>query len=106
MSKVWGKYDDIFIHAHFDAVGDSIGPNDLGRSAGAVTRRAKVLRESGAWDAMTAQMIAQGAHHVAASRPQQWDEEDVSRAQWMLRNASKIVSLMEADEGVGGQHDA
>ena len=53
MSKRWTEREDKFIHAYFDALGDFIGPHDLARPKGAVAKRAKALKDSGAWDALT-----------------------------------------------------
>lgn len=53
MAKRWTLQEDEFIHTYFDAVGDFIGPHDLGRPKGAVTRRAAHLRSTGAWDALS-----------------------------------------------------
>ncbi len=61
MSKRWTEHEDKFIHAYFDALGDYVGTHDLGRPAGAAAKRAKFLKESGAWDALT-RMQAQ--HHL------------------------------------------
>jgi hypothetical protein len=60
MSKRWTEKEDKFIHAYFDAVGDYIGPHDLGRPKGAAAKRAKALKASGAWDALTRE---RDAHH-------------------------------------------
>jgi hypothetical protein len=60
MSRRWTEKEDRFIHAYFDAVGDYIGPHDLGRPKGAVMKRAKALKDSGAWDALTREK--QGYH--------------------------------------------
>lgn len=48
----WTEKEDCFVHAYFDAVGDYLGPHDLGRSAGAAAKRAAFLKRSGAWDAL------------------------------------------------------
>jgi hypothetical protein len=61
MSKRWTEREDTFIHAYFDTIGDYIGPHDLGRPKGAAAKRAKFLKETGAWDALTRM---QAAHHT------------------------------------------
>lgn len=55
----WSAKEDLFIHSYFDAVGDYIGPHDLGRPAGAAARRAAFLKKSGAWDALTRRVVAE-----------------------------------------------
>lgn len=52
MAKRWTVKEDLFIHAYFDALGDMIGPHDLGRPKGAAAKRARVLKQSGAWAAL------------------------------------------------------
>lgn len=52
MTKRWTRQEDEFIHAYFDAMGDAIGPRDLGRPKGSVMNRAHALRKSGAWAAL------------------------------------------------------
>ena len=52
MSKRWTQKDDLFLHEFFDAVGDFIGPHDLGRPIGAATKRVAHLRSCGAWAAL------------------------------------------------------
>lgn len=50
MAKRWTVDEDDFLVRHFEAVGDYIGVHDLGRPAGAATKRVKFLRQCGAWD--------------------------------------------------------
>lgn len=52
MPKAWTQDEDEFIHSYFEGMGDFIGVHDLGRPKGAATRRAKFLKDSGAWAAL------------------------------------------------------
>jgi hypothetical protein len=56
MSKRWSIEDDEFIVRFFDEMGDYIGPHDLGRPKGAAAKRARHLKETGAWDALRRRM--------------------------------------------------
>jgi hypothetical protein len=51
MSRRWTPDEDQFIVAYYDAVGVMIGPHDLGRTEKAVEKRARFLKDSGAWGA-------------------------------------------------------
>lgn len=53
MSKRWTFEEDVYLHEYFDTLDDFLGTQDLGRPAGAATKRAKALKASGAWDALT-----------------------------------------------------
>lgn len=52
MARNWTQEEDEFIHSYFDGMGDFIGVHDLDRPKGAATRRAKFLKDSGAWAAL------------------------------------------------------
>lgn len=56
--KRWTISEDQFLHAYFDAVGDYAGTHDLGRPAGAATRRVAFLKTSGAWAALDREIAA------------------------------------------------
>lgn len=58
MAKRWTEEEDRFIHAYFDGVGAFIGPHDLGRSEKSTRTRAKFLKDTGAWDALTRESTA------------------------------------------------
>lgn len=49
----WTLEEDRFVHAYFDCVGDYIGPHDLNRPKGSASARARLLRKTGAWDAIS-----------------------------------------------------
>lgn len=74
MSKRYTPQEDRFIHA-YHRVAD-IGPNDLGRTTASVNRRAKFLKESGAWDALSRAMEAERDYYRAIGL----SEEDVDMA--------------------------
>lgn len=63
--KRWTEEEDRFIHAYFEAVGDYLGPHDLGRPAGAAAKRADVLKRSGAWDALDREVRAKRDYRKA-----------------------------------------
>lgn len=75
MSKRFTFKDDTFIASYFDAVGDSIGPHDLGRPAGSVTKRVKFLKDTGAWDALKAIKYYEWAYRVATNQMGLADED-------------------------------
>lgn len=52
MSKRWTFEEDLFLFRHFDALGMSIGPHDLGRPEIATVKRVRKLKASGAWLAL------------------------------------------------------
>ena len=68
MSKRWTMEEDLFVHAYI-GIGDFIGPHDLGRPKGAATKRAKFLKESGAWDALDRLKQAEIDYRRATGRP-------------------------------------
>lgn len=59
MAKRWTLKEDIFLHAYFPAVGDLVGTHDLGRPTGAATRRAALLKQTGAWDCLERRQAAE-----------------------------------------------
>lgn len=65
MSKRWTMEEDLFLFAYFDAVGDYAGTHDLGRPAGAATKRVARLKETGAWPALAAREEAETAYRHA-----------------------------------------
>jgi hypothetical protein len=65
MGKRWTMQDDLFLFAYYDEVGDSIGPHDLGRPAGAATSRVAKLKATGAWTALAAREEAEQAYRHA-----------------------------------------
>lgn len=75
MSKRWTMEDDQFVVEYFEAVGDFIGPHDLGRPAGSVTRRVKHLKECGAWDALKAVRYYEWAYRVSANQMRDGDQD-------------------------------
>lgn len=76
MSKRWSFEDDLFLAAHFDAVGDYIGQHDLGRPKGAATKRVQKLKESGAWDVLRMHADTRLAYRVALDLPLEIDEQE------------------------------
>ena len=69
MSKCWSYEDDMWLVVYFDAVGDSVGPFDLGRPKGAATRRVAKLKATGVWEKMrhADRAVAEArAHHALA----------------------------------------
>lgn len=76
MSKRWTEKEDKFLHAFFEAVGDYIGPHDLGRPAGAAAARVRALKASGAWDALTREEEANLEYRRLTRRPTPLDDLD------------------------------
>jgi hypothetical protein len=66
--KRWTMEEDIFLHEHFDAVGDFIGVHDLGRPPKSATRRVVLLKKSGQWDALTRMKSAERDYRIIAKR--------------------------------------
>lgn len=52
MAKRWAFREDRFLAEHFDTMGDYIGTHDLGRPAGAASKRVNHLKKTGAWVAL------------------------------------------------------
>ena len=69
MGKRWTPKEDMFIHAYFDAAGDMIGPHDLGRPKGAAAKRARALKQSGAWAALDRMSSAEFEFRLLAGHP-------------------------------------
>jgi hypothetical protein len=69
MSTRWTEKEDHFIVAHFDAIGDIIGPHDLGRPKGAVAKRAARLKETGAWAVLELEQRCGFAYRLALGLP-------------------------------------
>lgn len=65
MAKRWTFEDDTFLHAFYEGMGDWIGQHDLGRPKGAATRRVRHLKQTGAWDALTARQKATNDYYAA-----------------------------------------
>lgn len=71
MAKRWSLKEDTFLHAYFPAIGDLVGTHDLGRPAGAATRRVALLKQTGAWACLERRQAAEheyfrclGAHSI------------------------------------------
>jgi hypothetical protein len=75
MSKRFTFKEDQFIAAYFEAIGDYIGPHDLGRPIGSVAKRAKYLKDTGAWDALKAIKYYEWAYRVATDQMGIQDED-------------------------------
>lgn len=78
MSKRWTRREDLFLHAHFPALGDFIGVHDLGRPAGAATKRVKHLKDTGAWDALDREKAAERDYRRCLGRLSVEDEEELA----------------------------
>lgn len=68
MAKRWTEQEDQFLHAYYDGLGDYVGTHDLGRPAGAATKRVAFLKRSGAWDALTRSAKAAEDYRRAVGR--------------------------------------
>lgn len=88
MAKRWTMNDDLFIHAYFETVGDFIGPHDLDRPKGAVTRRAKHLKDTGAWAALDAMKAAEKQYFKALGIETLDDILNESEARFLAANAA------------------
>lgn len=110
-----GRYteqEDLFIIAFFDGVGPMIGPHDLGRSEASVKKRAKFLKESGAWiSAKTSQHHMKEFRVRAGHLKQQFFDDWSERLDEIVgkvaheKGASKVVVLQSAIDFLGGKKD-
>lgn len=75
MSKRWTLREDQILHAYFDEMGDFVGTHDLGRPAGAATKRARLLKQTGAWAALDRQIEAGRDYRRCLGLPCMEDEE-------------------------------
>jgi len=96
VSKRWTKEEDDFVHCYHE-VGDFIGSHDLGRRDSSIGPRIRKLKAAGVWDAMSVEKLAEAVWTFAFNRSQvMWDEGDIRRVEWMQRNATAVLALMEA----------
>ena len=90
MAKRWTLQEDQFLAAHFEAVGDWIGQHDLGRPAGAATKRVAALKASGAWDALQMSAAALLAYRIALDLPLEIDIEERRRGRRALAHCKSF----------------
>lgn len=65
MAKRWTFDDDAFLHAYSEVGLDLIGPHDLKRSAKACKARIALLKETGAWEAITQRDLWMKKYRIA-----------------------------------------
>lgn len=78
MSKRWTFDEDLLLFAYFEAVGDHVGTHDLGRPAGAATKRVAKLKACGAWDALNRRLDAEMDYMIAVAAPNRDDRDSLA----------------------------